>query len=281
MEDITISTPDGHQLPASVFESNAGLAGTGPVVLISSATAVPRRYYRHFAQYLADNGARAVMTYDYRGLNGELPHWENYTMRMSDWAVVDMPAAIDHLKSLYPEQELSGFGHSFGGQALGLTGRHADFVRYMTICSGSGHLGHTRDAEKLWRGMNIVGLPMAFALGKLPRSAGMGEPLPFGAFNQWRKWCNSPDYFMSDETIPERERFDDVTTTMAFVGFEDDDWATRESVEAMMRWYSRANAQLRWFDKREAGGKVGHFGFFRPDHRETLWPQIADWLIRN
>lgn len=281
MEDIVISTPSGYSLPACLYESNAGLPGAGPLVLISSATAVPRRYYRHFAQYLADNGARAVMTYDYRGINGELRHLDNYRVRMSDWAVIDMPAVISYLRALFPDHELAGFGHSFGGQALGLTGRHGDFERYMTLCSGSGYLGHTREPEKLWRGMNLIGLPLALSLGKLPRAAGMGEPLPFGAFNQWRRWCNSPDYFMSDETVPERDRFADVTTTMAFVGFEDDDWATRESTEAMMRWYARANGQLRWFDRNETGGSVGHFGFFRPDHRETLWPQIADWLIRN
>ena len=26
--------------------------------------------------------------------------------------------------------------------------------------------------------------------------------------------------------------------------------------------------------------KIGHFGFFRPDHRDTLWRDAADWLAR-
>jgi predicted alpha/beta hydrolase len=25
--------------------------------------------------------------------------------------------------------------------------------------------------------------------------------------------------------------------------------------------------------------KIGHFGFFRPEMRETLWRQAADWLL--
>jgi predicted alpha/beta hydrolase len=29
----------------------------------------------------------------------------------------------------------------------------------------------------------------------------------------------------------------------------------------------------------EAGvSKIGHFGFFRPDHRDTLWREAAEWL---
>jgi predicted alpha/beta hydrolase len=24
--------------------------------------------------------------------------------------------------------------------------------------------------------------------------------------------------------------------------------------------------------------KIGHFGFFRPEHRDTLWRDAAEWL---
>ena len=281
MEHITVQTRDGAELPATLFESNSGLPGKGPVVLISSATAVPRRFYRHFAQYLADNGARAVMTYDYRGINGDIGHWNGYRLRMTDWATQDLPAAVDKLQALYPDHPMTGLGHSFGGQALGLSGAASRFVRYMTICSGSGYLGHTREPRKLWWLMNFVSLPLAFVFGKMPRFAGLGEPLPFGAFNQWRNWCNQPNYFMDDETIAERDCFEHVKIPIAFAGFEDDDWATRASTEAMMKWYANAQATLRWFTTAEAGRPVGHFGFFRREHETGLWPQIGDWLIRD
>ena len=26
------------------------------------------------------------------------------------------------------------------------------------------------------------------------------------------------------------------------------------------------------------GAKIGHFGFFRPEHRDTLWRGAAEWL---
>lgn len=281
MEEIQITTEDGFDLPATLFESNSGLPGDGPAVLISSATAVPRKIYRRFAQYLADNGARAVMTYDYRGMTGRLSNGHARRLRMADWAVRDLPAAVNELRRRYPDAGLSGLGHSFGGQALGLSGVADRFSRYMTLAAGSGYLGHTHDTQKLWLTMNVLGYPIAALLGYLPAWAGMGERIPFGAFNQWRKWCNSPDYFMSDPTIPETSRFADVTIPMVAVGFHDDPWATRESIEALVTWYSRADIRIRWFNEEEAGGPVGHFGFFKPDHSETLWPQIADWLTHS
>lgn len=141
---MTIDTPDGYVLPATLFESNAGLPGDGPLILISSATAVPRRFYRRFAQYLADNGARAVMTYDYRGMNGAMTWSQAHNARMSDWAIADFPAAVDALCCRFPEHQLSGLGHSFGGQALGLSGTAERFLRYMTLAAGSGYAGFTR-----------------------------------------------------------------------------------------------------------------------------------------
>lgn len=281
MEELQLVTEDGFALAATLFESNAALSPNGPLVLISSATAVRRQYYRHFAQYLADNGARAVLTYDYRGIDKPLSQLASRRARASDWATRDFPAAVRELLRRHPSARLNGLGHSFGGQALGLSGMAQKFSRYMTLCAGSGWLGHTRERDKLHRRMNWVAAPIAAALGTLPAWSGFGVSLPAGVFQQWRRWCNSRDYFMSDPQVPETARFAEVRIPMIAVGFDDDPWMTRASVGDLMSWYSNADIRLRWFGREEAGGEVGHFGFFRPDHRDTLWPQIADWLVHT
>ena len=125
------------------------------------------------------------------GIGKPLPRSMNRKVRMADWATMDMPAALKALKRHKPDSALAGLGHSFGGQALGLSGLAPRFLRYMTIAAGSGYLGLTREREKLSRNMNLIGLPVAATLGKLPGWAGMGKDIPFGAFNQWRRWCNS------------------------------------------------------------------------------------------
>ncbi len=277
MEDVIVKTRDGWELQGTLF---TGTNARGPVIVISSATGVPRRFYRHFARYLADDGARAVITYDYRGMSGPIPRSKAYSMRMAQWATIDLPAVVEHMRERFADCDLRGIGHSFGGQALGLSGVSHLFSRYMTIAAGSGYLGHTNEAEKLSRAMNTVGWPLAMALGKLPRWAGFGEPIPYGAFNQWRKWCNSPNYFMDDRDVPETSRFALVKLPILAVGFDDDPWATRKSVAALVSWYPNAQIRLHWFGPGDLQKPVGHMGFFRSEHRETLWPQLADWLLQ-
>ena len=281
MEDVTVPIGDSGALPATLFVRNTGLRGTGPLVLLSSATAVSRRFHRRFAQYLADSGAHAVMTYDYRGLNGELSRREAMNIRMADWALVDFPAAVAFLRNRYPDVPLAGLGHSFGGQAFGLSGTSDSFTRYMTLAAGSGYLGHMRDNRRLHIAMNWYLRPLAAVIGHVPRWAGLGEAIPYGAFNQWRRWCRDPDYFMGDESLPEKRRFADVLTPMMAVGFTDDPWATPRNVEALVGWYGRAQIRRHMISPEEAGGPIGHMGFFRRDHEDVLWPQIADWLVRH
>ncbi len=282
MEDISFNTDDNIALQATLFESNAGLPGKGSLVLISSAMGTPRKYYRHFAQYMADNGARAVMTYDYRCVGDQANQPHCGSTQMSDWALKDFPAAVRSIMARYPEHHLSGLGHSFGGQAFGLSGTAEHFDRYMTLSSGSGFLGHMKDPEKLRFRLNRIAYPISLIL----RNATVGEDfktkIPHGIFNQWRKWSNSHDYFMSDQSLPETRRFADVHIPIMSVGFEDDPYATLPAVETLMTWYARADVRLRWFTMEDTHDKpIGHKGFFKPEHRDTLWPQISDWLVRE
>src|ERR1700716_2423675 len=63
IDDITFPAADGYLLGATLFLPRGAKRHA---VLISSATAVPRKIYRGFAGYLARRGC-AVLTYDYRG----------------------------------------------------------------------------------------------------------------------------------------------------------------------------------------------------------------------
>ncbi len=70
-----IPARDGYPLAATIFgDASPGLR----VVIVNSATAVPQRFYRHFAGAPASAGFTAV-TYDYRGIEittRVLPQWE-------------------------------------------------------------------------------------------------------------------------------------------------------------------------------------------------------------
>ncbi len=66
VQDTTFPARDGYALACTVFAPQAAPRGT---VLINSATAVPRKIYRAFATYLAEQGF-AALSYDYRGIPG-------------------------------------------------------------------------------------------------------------------------------------------------------------------------------------------------------------------
>ena len=132
IHNVTIAARDGAQLAASVFVPN------GPprcVVIINSATAVPRKIYRVFAGYLAERGLVAV-TYDYRGI-GELRRasFTGVDVRMRDWAELDVAGAIDHARTTWPALPISIVGHSFGGQALGLIDNNREISRALLVAA--------------------------------------------------------------------------------------------------------------------------------------------------
>ena len=82
-DDGVIPALDGHGLASTHF---SGPDPDGPVVVINSGTAIPRRFYRHFAAYLCRRGASHAVTYDYRGIGDSWPNGDrSFHYLMSDW----------------------------------------------------------------------------------------------------------------------------------------------------------------------------------------------------
>ncbi len=273
--DIAFEASDGFPLAGTLFEG----AGDGPLALISSAAAVPRAIYARFAQYLvAEHGYRAVLTYDYRGVSASRapPGWRA-PPRMADWAEKDMPAAIDRLERQAPGHPMVGIGQSFGGQALGLSGRSARFERYLMVAVMSGHWRYTDEPLKVYAAMNLVGVPLALLTGRVPGWVGLGETLPGTVFRQWAAWGRSPEYFFADPAMDAARRFAEVRTPILSIGLEDDPWATPRAQEAILKSYVNAPIERRRIAA-PPGQTIGHLGFFRPSFKESLWKPATDWL---
>ncbi len=100
---------------------------------------MPRKIYRGFATYLAEQGF-ATMTYDYRGIGGSRPETlKGFAARMRDWASLDVAGAIDHLRGVWPQLPLAVVGHSFGGQAVGLVPNNGEISRALFVAAQAGH----------------------------------------------------------------------------------------------------------------------------------------------
>lgn len=273
--DIRFDAADNFSLAGTLFEGT----GNGPLVLISSATAVPRGLYAGFASAVVAAGARAALIYDYRGTGGSnaSPGWKK-RIGMKDWALLDLPAAAAALEKVMPGHAMVGVGQSYGGQALGLCGISERFERYGMVATMSGYFGGLDDRAAKWR-MLGVGVPVSLIFGQTPKWLGIGEPIPGTVFRDWARWCSKPDYFFDDPTLVEAARFKNVRTPILALGMEDDVWGTRRAVAALMRHYANAPIEQRWISPEEAGQPIGHLGYFRSRFATTLWPDLIGWLL--
>ena len=278
IQDTSFSARDGYTLAATVFTPASAPRGA---VLINSATAVPRKIYRGFAAYLAEQG-HTVLTYDYRGIGGSRPRsLRGVKTRMRDWAALDVAAAIDHMRSVWVKLPLAVVGHSFGGQALGLAPNNTEVSRALFVAAQAGYwrLFHSPEKYRVYAMLRLIGAPVARTLGYVPGRLGIGEDLPRDVFLEWTGWVMQPRYFFDDATLDALANFPRYRGALRAICLADDPWATAPAVDLLCSGFTGTTPER--IDIRPTGAaKIGHFGFFRPEHRDTLWRDAAAWLAR-
>ena len=279
-DDIRFPAEDGFSLAATLF-----LPRTGPrrhAVLINSAAAVPRQIYRDFATYLSSRGC-IVLTYDYRGVGGSRPKsLVGFEARMADWAEKDATSAVAWMRARYKTMPLRYIGHSFGGQALGLLHNNDQVARALLVAAQAGYwkLFTSPERYRVYAFMNYIGKPLANLAGYVPGKIGLGEDLPKDVFLQWTKWVMSERYYFDDLSLTSLVNYPHYRHPLQALCVADDPWATRPAVELLCAAFTATTPDIVTVTPAEIGAKaIGHFGFFRRTHRETLWPKAADWLI--
>ena len=273
--DTVIPARDGFELAGTVYR---GGAQTRHVVVINSATAVPRKFYRHFAAALAHAGFD-VVTYDYRGTGDSRPgSLKGFEATVSDWGLLDMAGVVDRARGELGAEKLLMIGHSVGGQVTGLLDNSSAIDGMLTVSAQSGYWRLQGAEQKWFAGFNVsITLPLLVKLfGYMPWSwIGSAEDLPAGVALQWSNWCRNPEYLLGDDSLP-LERFATFNAPVLAYSIDDDKWGTRRAVDAMMSAYP--NVERRTIDPARYGIRtLGHFGYFRPVARDT-WPEGIEWL---
>ena len=272
VQELTIPARDGYQLAARVFD------GGGRAVVINAATAVPQRFYRHFAGTLAEAGFTAI-TYDYRGIElTDLNDLKRLDASARDWALQDLPGVIDWAVDEFGSEKALLVGHSFGGQVAGMYDRPEVVGGMVTMSAQSGHWRFQGGEQKLivWLHTHVTLPLLSKLMGYMPMKAvGAGEDMPAGVALEWSRWCRHRDYILGDPTMP-LERYADFKAPVLAYSIDDDKWGTPQSVDAMMRAYP--NYERRHVEPATAGlSRIGHMGFFRPAS-QVLWNEVIEWL---
>lgn len=272
--DCRVTAADGYALAATVHETK----GTDTVVLINSATAVPRHFYKRFASHLQRHGWTAV-TYDYRGIGDSRPGTlRGFDATLRDWAFLDMTAMVDWVDRQLSPDKLFAIGHSFGGQVLGMIENASRVDAMVGVSAQSGYWGVQGGSEPAKvRFIVTVAIPVLSNLvGYFPWTwFASGADLPKGVALEWARWCRSPNYLLDDSRLP-LDRFRSFMAPVLAYSIDDDDWGTARAVDDMMRAYS--NVTRRHVRPSDFGlERIQHTGFFR-DGSEPIWMEMIEWL---
>ena len=273
--DIELTTADGVRLAATHYA-----APGNRYVVMASATAVPRGFYRRLAEYLQARQINVVTT-DYRGIGeSRRQPLKGFEMDYADWSRHDLAAAVDYCLARGPTWLV---GHSLAAHAIGQLPRPNALQAAIVYGGGAGWHGWMPWLES-WRARfmwHVVGPVTTRLYGYHPMSKfGMGEDLPIGVYRDWKRWCQYPRYFFDDpRALAITRRFAEVTIPLAAVNSTDDLWAMPASRDAFMAGYSGTTVQRIDLHPAELGlSQIGHMGYFRPAVGERLWPRLLEWL---
>lgn len=281
---LTIPALDGYPLGATLHLPS----GAPPVglVLVSAATGMPARYYAAFASALAERGL-AALTYDYRGIGMSRPaSLRGFGARMRDWIDLDAEGVISWARTTHPGLPLLAVGHSLGGHAIGLCDGSRHLAGGVLVSSAVAWVGYVQGALERLRGralLRILGPALILAVGYAPkRWIGMAEDLPGPAFREWAYWIGLRTYFFDDASMEAAVRFARVQAPLLLVGADDDAWTPAPAIDLLGSYFTAASCERWQIDPTDTTtGRVGHAGFFRREHKDTLWPRLADWLLQR
>ena len=245
--------------------------------VLHGATGVPQTFYAAFAEWLATERGIACLTYDYRDFGAsQTASVRRSRATLADWGLADQAAAMAALDLEVPGVAKWVIGHSLGGAMLPFHRGLGHVERVIVIGAGIVHVSdhpwpYQALARLFWHGHGPI---LTKLFGYLPgRIVGFGPDLPAGVYWQWRRWCTTRGYHLTDAgralPMPDRSA---VTAPMKFVAVADDQMVPPASVWRLMRCFPEA--VKRQLTLRPGGSRrIGHLGPFRRENA-WAWPEL-------
>lgn len=279
MENCTIQTEDGRLLVGNWIRASGALPVRGTIV-IHSATGVPCTFYNAFATYLSEH-ALDVFLWDARGIGKSATvHARDDSATMCDWGQRDQQAVLHHLRSADPSRKLVIIGHSSGGHLSGLAPLTSKADALILIASGGCDWRDYPPSQ--WPRLLAawwLAMPLLLKLwGYLPAWAGVGQDLPRGVAQDWRRWSLTKGYLFGDATLDTTGYSGYCGPLLALSISDDQGFAPPGTVRALLQRFLNAKTQHHEIPAAEGHrGRIGHFGFFKSQNA-ALWPYVMQWL---
>ena len=285
---LQLRCADGRLLNACWYEPEAGAGPVRAIAVVSPAMAVSSPFYRGFAEWLTRRGY-AVLSYDYRGIGTNLQGpLRSEGAGLHDWAKLDMAAALRAAeKRRQQEQQTQGhavgilaIGHSFGGNAVGLAPGFEQVDALLGVAAQAADW-------RFWSGLQRAKAALFFhallpglshALGHAPgwvlgaRASG----LPKAAALDWARWGRRKGYMFTDPALQSDLGFHRFTGPVHLWNVSDDTlFGPGPAVDHLGKQFSSARVARHTLDPKSLGLRaIGHFGMFRRDLGERIWPLL-------
>lgn len=275
---INLTCEDQNTVAAHFYEAEVAKG----VVVIGSALGVSQHYYKRFANYLVDQNYH-VLTFDYRYTGDSSASFKSKDINLEDWGRQDIEAAIVFAE----EKALPVYfvGHSIGGQLVGLAPSAKKLKKLVFVASSAPY----------WRRWSFPGnikillsskllFPVVAALTRqFPTQAvGLGNiAIPSGFIQQWAAWMRKPDYLLDASFALDEQGYAELSQPILSLGFTDDDLAPEANIQHLAGFFTSADVAVKMFDPQQAQvNSLGHTGFFRDNVKNSLWPELLNWLAR-
>ena len=277
MERDLAKAVDGVDLAVTRFPAEGKPWAT---MLDGAAMGVRQDFYAPIARFFAANGVH-VLTFDYRGVgasrSGPLSRVD---VDVHGWAFKDFNAMLSEARKPAPDLPLALLGHSLGGQILGIAPDNAAVKAVIGVTAGSGYYELQERMKHRVRFFWHVAVPVLTPVfGYFPgRALRMVGDLPKGVAYQWRRWCMHPDYLLSEgpASLAAYRRMD---APMLSYSFTDDEMMSADAVDSLNAFYTSSAITRRHVAPRDVGAsRLGHFGYFSENRRDTLWKESLAWL---
>ncbi|SEP75896.1 alpha/beta hydrolase family protein [Neolewinella agarilytica] len=281
-EKLLIEAGDGVEIPLWLYLPDQPKS----VIQFNPGTAAKMRFYQPFLRFLAQRGF-AVGQLGYRGsAEGPATNLKDCGFGYADYGLLDIPAGRAYLQQKFPGLPFLFVGHSGGGQQLPFCENLKDVAgaHFFGVSTGyaPGMPLHYRLQSHFF--FYLFG-PLSIALKGYvaAKRFGIMEDLPPKAFNDWKDWCTSPDYFFDPRfygtTVPEVD-FGRIDFPIHHCHASDETISTSENVRTFWRhWSSKAGITQQLLRPADYSVKeIVHFGYFRRKMKDTLWVEVAERL---
>ncbi len=272
--DLTLHCADGVALQATQYDTQAPLKGA---LVIGSALGVPRRIYRVFSEFLNLQGY-SVLAFDYRSSG---PQGSDEHLSVSQWGLQDLEAAFQHMLALSNGKPVFHLGHSIGGQVAGLADSLPKIQGMIFVASSFPFWKRWPMPQRITMAIMfklLVPVIAKFTTSFPSKAIGLSaDNLPSVLVAEWSRWMGKDDYLLDPAFGLDNQGYQSRKGPVLAFGFDDDNMVPEASFDKLLSAYPNTDIQRRWVATR-ATGPIGHMGFFKNKHKESLWQECVEWL---